>query len=165
MFVPDKAGVQRAEKMNTKLATDLLDLPFVGAGDESSLATRNLLRSNSFLLPGGDKIAGEMGRSEAEIETVMNLVAAISGDRITEGAPLWLYILAEAEAIGRLDANLQGEQNEGLGPVGGRIVAEVLIGLLELDEHSWLGGNRNWSPDPAFDSIGKILVSQNAAMF
>ncbi|MEL6792117.1 MAG: heme peroxidase family protein [Pseudomonadota bacterium] len=164
MFVPDKTGVQRAEKMDTKMATDLLKLPFISADDEQSLATRNLLRSNSFLLPGGDRVALEMGRSEAEVDTVMSLIATLSDDKITEGAPLWLYILAEAEAIGRLDANDQGEQGEGLGPVGGRIVAEVLIGLIELDEHSWLGSDRNWTPMDDFNSIQKIVVSQNSSV-
>ena len=165
MFEPNKGGVQRAETLDTKLAADLLQLPFVGAGGEASLATRNLLRGNSFLLPGGDKIAEKMGRSQDEIDCVMALVSDVSHGAIMEGAPLWLYILAEAEAIGRLDAHGQGEKGEGLGPVGGRIVAEVLIGLLELDEESYLGADRNWEPNPAYDNIGKILVSQNSSMF
>ena len=162
MFHPNKANVQRAEKLDTTMAGDLLALPFVGPGDEASLATRNLLRGNSFLLPGGDKVAVHMGRDAHEIEKVMDLVDKISDGRITEGAPLWLYILAEAEVIGRESHDCKPEEGEGLGPVGARIVAEVMIGLLELDQHSYLGANRNWVPDPDFDSIGKILVSQNA---
>ena len=165
MFEPDRKGVQTADKLDVKLAGTLLSLPFVGAGDEASLATRNLLRGNSFLLPGGDRVAAAMDRPEEEIRCVMDKVEKVSGGAITEGAPLWLYILAEAEEIGRLDAKGRGEKGEGLGPVGGRIVAEVIIGLLELDEESWLGANRNWTPAPAYDSIGKILVSQNAPLF
>jgi len=49
----ENRNVQNAEKLDTKLASILLDLPFVGAGDESSLATRNMLRSQSFLMPSG----------------------------------------------------------------------------------------------------------------
>ena len=162
MFVPAKKGVQTAEKLDTTMAGDLLKLPFVGAGDEASLATRNLLRGNSFLLPGGDKIAEAMGRPEKEIADVMKAINHLSKGRITEGAPLWLYILAEAEEIGRESPNGKFETCEGLGPEGARIVAEVMIGLLELDEHSYLGANRNWTPDADYDSIGKILVSQNA---
>ena len=33
-----------------------------------------------------------------------------------------------------------------LGPVGGRIVAEVLIGLLETDSHSYLARKPKWTP-------------------
>jgi hypothetical protein len=33
-----------------------------------------------------------------------------------------------------------------LGPVGGRIVAEVIIGLLQLDRHSFITEQPNWKP-------------------
>jgi hypothetical protein len=33
-----------------------------------------------------------------------------------------------------------------LGPVGGRIVAEVLIGLLETDSNSYLARKPKWAP-------------------
>jgi len=41
-----------------------------------------------------------------------------------------------------------------LGPVGARLVAEVIIGLLEHDSRSFLGANRNWSPMDTIDKIG-----------
>lgn len=150
--------VQNAEKLDTKLATDLLALPFVGSG-EASLATRNLLRGNSFLLPGGDKVAELVERPAKEIEEVMDKIADLSGNRITEGAPLWLYVLAEAEEIGRETEHCKFHKGEGLGPVGARIVAEVMIGLLELDPASFLGENRNWRPDADYDTIAKILAA------
>ncbi len=161
-FTSAGRNVQKAEKLNTKLARDLLQLPFIPAGPESSLATRNLLRGNSFLLPGGDKVAEHMNRPAAEISKVMTKIGTISGGAITQGAPLWLYLLAEAEVIGRETTPGQFDKSEGLGPVGARIVAEVIIGLLELDEHSFLGSNRNWSPDPAMVSIGEIVASVNS---
>ncbi|MDX6200810.1 MAG: hypothetical protein QOJ83_310, partial [Frankiales bacterium] len=51
--------------------------------------------------------------------------------------PLWLYILREAQLVtgGRY-----------LGPVGGRIVAEVLVGLLEADPTSYLRAKPGWQP-------------------
>ena len=61
-------------------------------------------------------------------------------------SPLWLYLLAEAEVIGRETSAQSFDPGEGLGPVGATIVAETLIGLIELDEASWLGENRNWTP-------------------
>ena len=33
-----------------------------------------------------------------------------------------------------------------LGPVGGRIVAEVIIGLLQTDNTSWLVQQPSWTP-------------------
>ena len=54
-------------------------------------------------------------------------------------APLWFYILKEAEIVGK------GRQ---LGPVGGRIVAEVLVGLLQKDLNSYLYLNAAWKPAP-----------------
>jgi hypothetical protein len=56
--------------------------------------------------------------------------------KIVGCAPLWLYILAE----GGLS---NGQQP---GPVGGRIVAEFLIGLLECDNTPYLGSDRAWLP-------------------
>ena len=52
---------------------------------------------------------------------------------------LWFYILKEAEVLG------QGRE---LGPVGGRIVAEVLVGLLQKDPNSYLYLNPGWKPAP-----------------
>ena len=165
--------VQRAEKLDTRLASDLLALPFISSG-EASLATRNLLRGNVFLLPAGETVAARCGRDPSEIRLVMDRIEQLSVDAIThagvslapmtQGAPLWLYILAEAEVIGRETSPLSFDKGEGLGPLGARIVAEVLIGLLELDGSSFLGANRNWSPDPDFDTIGKILASTNSPL-
>ncbi len=52
-------------------------------------------------------------------------------------APLWFYILKEAEIVGK---------GRTLGPVGGRIVAEVLVGLLQKDPNSYLYLNPAWKP-------------------
>jgi hypothetical protein len=156
-------NVQMAEKLDTKMATILLDLPFVEAGNESSLATRNLLRGNSFLLPAGETIAAHIGRPQAEIDTVLDATDTASGGAITKGVPLWFYILAEAEKIGRETHDGHFDKGEGLGPVGAIIVAETIIGLLELDSSSFLGANRNWVPEPGFNTIGKILSTVNSA--
>lgn len=164
MFVPQRKGVQPAEKLDTKMAGELLDLPFIGAG-ETSLATRNLMRGNTFLLPGGDKIAQEMGRDPHEIGEVMDRVGELSKGRIREGAPLWLYVLAEGEVIGRESHHGKFDKGEGLGPVGARIVAEVLIGLLEEDPRSYLGANRNWVAKEDYNTIGKMLVAANPSIF
>ena len=58
-------------------------------------------------------------------------------------APLWFYILKEAELVG--DGTEKGKGRT-LGPVGGRIVAEVLVGLLQKDPNSYLYLQPNWKP-------------------
>ncbi|MDA0140900.1 peroxidase family protein [Solirubrobacter deserti] len=51
--------------------------------------------------------------------------------------PLWFYVLREA------DLKQSGQR---LGPVGGRIVAEVIIGLIRGDRDSYLRQDPEWTP-------------------
>ena len=153
-LVESDAGrqVQMAEKLDTKMAHDLLELPFIPSG-EKSLATRNLLRGQTFLLPSGETIAKTMGRDDAEITQVSDAAQTIAGSSIdlSSGIPLWFYILTEAETIGRETTTNSFDKGEGLGPVGARIIAETIIGLIDLDPFSYLSVNRNWEPA---DGIG-----------
>jgi hypothetical protein len=57
--------------------------------------------------------------------------------RFGEHTPLWYYILREAEVLA---------DGRKLGPVGGRIVAEVLLGLLHGDPFSYLSYSPAWKP-------------------
>ena len=157
---PQGRQVERAQKLDTKLAGDLLDLPFIDAGEEASLATRNLLRGNTFLLPGAEKIAAAIGCPDDQIDRVLDKVEQVNDDLGRDGIPLWLYLLAEAEVIGRSQANGSDIEGEGLGPVGATIVAEVIIGLLlELDDRSYLGSNRNWAPREDWNTLGKLVTA------
>ena len=164
---------QRAEKLDTKMAKILLALPFVDAPSERSLATRNLLRGNQFRLPSGEQVAALMlergvddldqSRIDPVTDAVRQMALDVGSDALANaGSPLWLYVLAEAGIIGRADGIGGNDPGEGLGPVGARIVAEVLIGILELDERSYLGANRNWVPTAGQDRIGEILASTNS---
>jgi hypothetical protein len=79
-------------------------------------------------------------------------------ERFAGKAPLWFYILAEAMNEWRKRAEKKKpdgqEKNDDeknaeptiLGPVGGRIVAEVLIGLILGDNDSFLSMAPNWQP-------------------
>lgn len=155
---------ERAGEVDMKLAKVLLDLPFMPPtvpAFERSLAVRNLLRAQSFLIPSGEQIAAAMiAAGAAEITVQMISTVREAGDKLglPKATPFWLYILAEGKAIGRMDEGAQGQKKfakgEGLGPVGARFVAEVIIGLLELDSRSFLGSNRNWSPADEADKIG-----------
>jgi hypothetical protein len=57
--------------------------------------------------------------------------------RLAGATPLWLYILREADVV---------EDGMRLGPVGGRIVGEVFIGLLQMDPNSILTAGVGWRP-------------------
>ena len=65
----------------------------------------------------------------AEIASVYSPFAA--------STPLWYYILAEAEAV---------TDSLNLGPVGGRIVTETLIGLLRADPTSYVSVYPRFQP-------------------
>ena len=157
---------ERAGQLDTKLAKSLLDLPFLPPtlpAFERSLATRNLLRAQSFLIPSGEQVAKLMmrkGVSEISLEMIQEVsegaqkLAGTSSTALEKGVPLWLYILQEGKTIGRMDAKATFSKGEGLGPVGARFIAETIIGLMELDERSFLGSNRNWSPMDSADKLG-----------
>ena len=51
--------------------------------------------------------------------------------------PLWFYILREAQVL---------EHGQQLGPVGGQIVADVFVGLLQHDPTSYLNQAPEWTP-------------------
>jgi len=58
--------------------------------------------------------------------------------RFEDNAPLWFYILAEAQ-----QRKFGGNK---LGPVGGRIVMETFVGLMMEDGHSYLRQDPLWKP-------------------
>lgn len=149
---------QRAEKCDGKLAKVLLALPFISEDEPEavrSLATRNLRRGQSFRLPSGQQVAKAMDIcSDAEIRKVNTAAKKVHPD-FDGCTPLWLYCLLEGAVLGR-GGDLD-EKGEGLGPVGGRIVAEVIVGLLECDRRSWLATDRSWTPEPGRETIGGLL--------
>jgi hypothetical protein len=107
--------------------------PGLPADGVQSLASRNLMRHVNFGIPSGQAIARRMGvpaLSPAQLE-------ALTPFGMEKSTPLWFYILKEAELM---------EKGERLGPVGGRIVGEVFIGLLKADETSYLAAQPNWTP-------------------
>jgi hypothetical protein len=123
---PGKAGKpQPSRKIDAHLSPGLFDLPGF-PNKESSLAFRNLKRGEALGLPSGQDVADLVG------------VKALSGKKLgaPEPTPLWFYILKES--------GLKGGAH--LGPVGGEIVADVLLGLLKEDNHSFVNQNPKWKP-------------------
>jgi hypothetical protein len=126
------ASPQQSRLIDTQLATELSRLPANVATGVTALAERNLRRGVTMGLPSGRDVAGAvadvvdeppLGRDELGLDSTP--------------APLWYYVLREAEVrrAGRC-----------LGAVGGRIVAEVFVGLLAHDPSSWLKTRPGWQP-------------------
>ncbi|MFC7534505.1 heme peroxidase family protein [Actinoplanes sp. GCM10030250] len=136
--VPGKPTTPRnqARRIDGKLSLPLFNLPASVVPDGTpSLAERNLIRGKRLGLPAGQDVAARMGVTPL---TNAQLGLPDPDNAGWQGkAPLWFYILKEAEL------SYAGER---LGPVGGRIVAEVIIGILGLDRNSYLRVNPRWRP-------------------
>lgn len=100
--------------------------------NERNLAERNLIRGLMLRLPSGQSVAKAMGLPPLTIENVPGFPP-----HLVNNTPLWYYILYEAK-------ELKGGKR--LGPVGSRIVAEVIIGLIQGDKTSFLNQDPNWVP-------------------
>jgi hypothetical protein len=132
-------------------------------GGPSSLALRNLQRGKAFDLPSGQSVAhflGEavipddklrVGKANEDSENpdkngkIKNKLLVDISEEFSNNAPLWYYILAEAQQKFK-----DNSTPITLGPVGGRVVAEVIIGLLLGDQHSFLAQRPDWTPRPDF---------------
>lgn len=122
--MPGAPAPQPSRLIDSKLVPALFDLP--GAGEP--LPLRNLKRGQALELPSGQDVARHMK---------VDVLATQDLDGAPELTPLWFYVLKEAEK--RAGGNH-------VGPVAGRIVAEVLLGLLELDKQSYFSVEPDWQP-------------------
>jgi hypothetical protein len=130
---------RKPRRIDTKLSLPLSALPgtVVPPPDPTiHLAVRNTLRGKAVGLPSGQQVARTM-----RVPVLTNAALGLSNDPGWAGeAPLWYYILKEAE--------LPPNNAERLGAVGGRIVAEVLVGILQRDPNSYLYLDPSWKPTP-----------------
>ncbi|GAA4734151.1 peroxidase family protein [Phytohabitans rumicis] len=127
--------VRPNKRIDTKISTPLFHLPLgaIASGDPpTSLATRNLLRTLTWGVPAGQRIAQNMGNPMLHLQELADYGVALENQ-----TPLWYYVLAEAERL----AN-----GVTLGPTGGRIIGEVFIGLLQLDPNGYLRVQPGWTP-------------------
>ncbi len=130
--------VRPNKRIDTILSTPLFDLPLgaIASGTPpTSLAERNLLRHLTWRLPSGQAIAAAMG--EPVVPDARFAELGSTYPPFVTSTPLWYYILREADIFGG---------GAHLGPVGGRIVAEVFIGLLRADPDSILNQNPPFVP-------------------
>lgn len=116
-----EAAMRTTKKVDRLISTPMFTLPLgaIATGDPPTvLAQRNLLRHVTWGLPSGQAIARAMGEKVLGGNDLRELRPF--GQGLERSTPLSHYVNAEAEAM---------EGGERLGPVvGGRIVAEVLIG-------------------------------------
>jgi hypothetical protein len=166
--------LQFAYRIDTALVNPLGNLPPAVASNPSSLAARNLLRGWRLGLPSGQHVAQQMGLvpladkdiligqgvddPESPLKSITSVGAAFKGN-----CPLWTYVLAEAmrnkEPVKIPVTEDKTIQTPRLGPVGGRIVAEVFLGLMYGDKHSMLNLAPQWVPDAGPDYRLKDFVA------
>lgn len=132
------ADMRPNKLIDTNISTLLFHLPLnTIPGQERAvvaLPQRNLLRHVTWQLPSGQSIAQHMG-VPALTQGDLSELAGFGHD-LDRSTPLWYYVLKESQVMA-------GGRH--LGPVGGRIVGEVIIGLLQLDRSSFLSA-LGWRP-------------------
>jgi hypothetical protein len=155
--LPGRPPAQRSKRIDGRLPGSLINLPVEVTGevdDEAyrSLAARDLQRGHAIGLPSGEEVARHLGVPALSPEEVGLAESGWRGE-----TPLWLYILREADVVGDGDR---------LGPIGGRIVGEVLVGIVDSDPESFRSVDPTWRPtlpsaDPGRYGIADLLTAVN----
>jgi Animal haem peroxidase len=148
--VDEQRPPQASKRIDTLIAYSLIDLPRSVVGDteipeQHSLAYRDLMRGQALDLPSGEAVSRAM-----DIEPLSEDELGLSKLGWHGETPLWYYILKEAEV------RAGGER---LGDVGGRIVAEVLLGLIDGDSTSYRWAETEWRPTLPGAQEGQFTVA------
>ncbi len=154
--------LQFAYRIDTSVVTPLAGLPASVASDPPpSLPQRNLRRAFRLGLPSGQQVACAMNLTPLEDPHILIGKGTNAADpdaknilsvskAFTKNCPLWTYILAEAmhhkESVTIPVKEEVTIKTPKLGPVGGRIVAEVFLGLMFGDTNSMLRLEPKWKP-------------------
>jgi hypothetical protein len=130
---------QSSFALDTGIAPALRHLP-VEVSDEPELPRLNMRRGAALGLPSGRDVARAMAETPlTEQQLRFHVVpAGALRDELMRAVPLWYYVLREAKEL---------HHGAHLGPVGGRIVAEVLLGLIEGDPSSYISQWPAWRPE------------------
>ena len=172
LYDPIKRKPQSAYKIDTSLVSPLRYLPPRIAKNPSILALRNLERGRTFELASGQAVAAALGEEPIPDEELV-IGKATADDpkkplpKVAKGfagqAPLWAYILSEAQVKSWEKADPGMAKDDipvKLGPVGGRIVAEVFAALLRRDRTSYLRRETAFKPIPKFTRDGKFGLAE-----
>lgn len=146
----NKARALRTEMVEPLF--ELLDEVNINVPGERSLAVQDLKRGYLMRIPTGQVIAeylkvNRLTPADLEELSTPEQFKVLKTANMLECTPLSFYVLAEAKKAG----------NGKLGEVGGRIVAEVLIGLLRDRPDSIIGSN--FEPDRALSKQGTFFLS------
>jgi hypothetical protein len=167
--------LQFAYRIDTAVVDPLGHLPPAVASNPASLTLRNLRRAREFNLPSGQEVAHAMGVTPLKNEQILigqgvdkpdsplKNIVDVAGKAFDGNCPLWTYILAEA-MLHKANVTIPVKEKVDistpqLGPVGGRIVAEVFLGLLFADPGSYLSKDPTWTPGGKRDYRLKDLVN------
>lgn len=112
----------------------------------TSLPERNLLRGKRIGLPSYQDVARAVG-----VTPLTNAELGLVDPGWGDGSPLWFGILKESEIT---------ENGVRLGPTGARIVAEVILGIIEADKDSYFHTPQPWAPmTPTFRIVDLLGAS------
>ena len=130
--------VRPNKRIDTAISTPLFNLPLgaIASGDPpTSLPQRNLLRHLTWAIPSGQRIAQAMGQPSLDRSQLQR-----AGRLRPRPGCQHPAVVLHADR-GRA-ASSTGSAS---GPVGGRIVGEVFIGLLQLDPRAVPARPAAWS--------------------
>ena len=130
---------QLSRRIDTHLTAALRRLPENVDPARRSLGLLNMMRGRALGLPSGQAVARAMGTS------VPAERLGLDGE-----TPLWFYLLRESEVLA---------EGRHLGPTAGRIVAEVVVGLLAADPASFLRMAPAWKPELPAGPAGHFVMS------
>ncbi|MET0245599.1 MAG: heme peroxidase family protein [Sphingomonas sp.] len=164
-FTHPTTAMRRARRIDTALTPPLFAMINESAaanGLFQRLAARNLRRAHVLALPSAQALIEQMaaaGVAPSHALTAAELRSGRTGQAIAAGGfdtatPLWFYVLKEAELIGG---------GNHLGPLGSRIVAETLFGLILNDKASyWNRPGGRFHPDQGAKPRGETVDSMTA---
>ena len=151
---PGRPPAQRSKKIDGRLARSLIELPLAITGDVEveayrSLAVRDLQRGQGLGLPSGEAVAERMGETPLSPDEVGPGRWRLDRQRRRSGSTSCVRPTC-------------GRTGERLGPVGGRIVGEVLTTLIDQDAGSFRAVP-GWTPvlpaaRPGHFSLADLLV-------
>ena len=139
-----------AENIDTLISEDMFTLPAAAMPvifntQPPPLPEMTLLRGSRIGLPSGQEACraagmpslanGKIGFDDEETEFLRRR-------GLHRRTPLWYYLLRESEVLGV--RRFRG--GECLGPLGSRLVAEVLLGVMNADPDHYLNMDLNWKP-------------------
>jgi hypothetical protein len=168
VFLPEQNPI-RSNRIDGKVTAPVFDLPESAIPDDikyiGNLPHRNLIRSRQLGLCSGEALANHYGLTPVPSDMMEPDAAKRSlymrNEAVTDpsahvfSTPLWYYILREAE----LSNGAPGPNRSKLGPLGSRLVAEILLGAIAWAELSILT-DTSWTttiPGAADDHLRNIV--------